>query len=517
MAERFQELYRLPSKLYVDGSPVVIEAGVLLKDKNTNQVLAQIKIRNIDYRIITACKISVRAFEPNGLELEGVPTFLYLDVKASIGEEFGSRVPVYLPCNSTRKISVSVIEVVFSDSSVWKGDIFEWYSVPKQESMKEKFLDEELVKQVALDIGEDCKYIPVMRDELFLCSCGAINKSDANKCYQCGRDYVSITQKLDYNSLMEHKTERIKKEAEDLETARRIAAEKEKIHLKRIKLITFVTASFVALVSGVFLYQNNIKPSMRYKEAMNLMDGGYYAEARDLFLENQEYKDSKDKIEECNKAILSVADVGDTVCFGEYDLNDDGNKEDIEWIVMEKNGSLRLLYSKYCVAYMPFCENVSITPEKNTWPNSSIRKWLNTSFLDAFETYEQEIIINSEVEFPNVVEGEVVDLIHEDPKCYQYYEEKYYGEKTIDKIFLFAASDVNKYSSLITGNALYGRELNIPIFLRGPVCLTVQQWSETASVEKSYSIQVYGGATFGDTSKLDDKAGIRPAMWIDLE
>ena len=172
MANRFQELFRLLPKLYSAGAPVMIEAGALQKDSATNRVLAQLKLRSLDPRRICACKVSVRAFEPNGTELDGVPNFAYLDIDVGLGENFGTQTPIYLPDGNSRSMSVSVIETVFSDGSVWQAEPCEWHQIPVQEAVVEHFDDPELIKQYELRVGGDCPLIPTVQDGLFLCTCG---------------------------------------------------------------------------------------------------------------------------------------------------------------------------------------------------------------------------------------------------------------------------------------------------------------------------------------------------------
>lgn len=172
MANRFQELFRLLPKLYSAGAPVMIEAGALHKDSATNRVFAQLKLRSLDPRRICACKVSVRAFEPNGTELDGVPSFAYLDIDVCLGENFGTKTPIYLPDGNSRSMSVSVIETVFSDGSVWQAEPCEWHQIPVQEAVVEHFDDPELIKQYELRVGGDCPLIPTVQDGLFLCTCG---------------------------------------------------------------------------------------------------------------------------------------------------------------------------------------------------------------------------------------------------------------------------------------------------------------------------------------------------------
>ena len=59
MSSRYSRLFTLPGNLYTEGSPVLIAAGALLKDNNTDKVLAQLKFRNISNKAISSVKIRV--------------------------------------------------------------------------------------------------------------------------------------------------------------------------------------------------------------------------------------------------------------------------------------------------------------------------------------------------------------------------------------------------------------------------------------------------------------------------
>lgn len=47
MSERYTRLFALPQYLYTDNAPVVIMAGVLLRDNETGDILVQLKFKNI--------------------------------------------------------------------------------------------------------------------------------------------------------------------------------------------------------------------------------------------------------------------------------------------------------------------------------------------------------------------------------------------------------------------------------------------------------------------------------------
>ena len=159
MADRYQSLYRLQPNLYLEGCPVVIVAGALLKDTVTDKVLAQLKIRNLEEKNLIACKVAVRAFDSNGTELDGVSEFPYMDISAALGQDFGAKVPVYLPDSDTRRIEVSVTELIFEDDSVWKEEPCEWKELPKcflqvlfGKSCKQKW------RKLNLQNGESCRH-----------------------------------------------------------------------------------------------------------------------------------------------------------------------------------------------------------------------------------------------------------------------------------------------------------------------------------------------------------------------
>ena len=70
MSERYARVFVLPANLYTTGSPVVVSAGVLLKDSQTNTILAQLKFRNISPKTIIGLRIKLRLFDNFGNTIE---------------------------------------------------------------------------------------------------------------------------------------------------------------------------------------------------------------------------------------------------------------------------------------------------------------------------------------------------------------------------------------------------------------------------------------------------------------
>ena len=119
MSERYTRLFTLPKNLNTEGAPIVIAAGALLKDNDADDVLAQIKFKNISQGTIKAVRVSIQSFDQFGAEIKEI-SYEYTNLSANSGEEFGSRTPVYLNNERIRSYSVIVTEVAFENGSVWQ-------------------------------------------------------------------------------------------------------------------------------------------------------------------------------------------------------------------------------------------------------------------------------------------------------------------------------------------------------------------------------------------------------------
>ena len=134
----------------------------------------------------------------------------------------------------------------------------------------------------------------------------------------------------------------------------------------------------------------------KYDRAMKCIDDGDYESAY-KFLKNLSYKDSYDKLlsikTEYEQILLGRANVGDTVIFGSYeqDNNTSNGKEDIEWIVLAKEGNKLLLISQKGLDRKPY----DTSDGKITWDKCSLRKWLNEEFQSSAFSEEEQALIQS--------------------------------------------------------------------------------------------------------------------------
>jgi hypothetical protein len=292
----------MSNKLYIEGSPIIIEAGALQKDNVTNKVLVQLKLRNISNRKIVACEVRIRAFAPGEKELEGVDGFTYLDVNKATGEAFGVKIPIYLPNDNTRKFTVTITEVVFGDDSVWTSQAAEWIVVPKQNTIGERLDDKELIKQYEIEICGNCSFYPEVSNGLFMCTCGTLNMA-SSRCYKCGRNYTELIETLDETTLKVKCEERLKKEKEKRKAAEQQAAkEAEETRRKLKKVLKIALPIAVILIVIAALTPTLIKPAvtnaLAYHNANKLLSSGDYEGAKEAFEELGDYKDASDMVTE---------------------------------------------------------------------------------------------------------------------------------------------------------------------------------------------------------------------------
>jgi len=343
-----------------------------------------------------------------------------------------------------------------------------------------------------------------------------------------------------------------KAEEERLEKKRkaeieRIEAEKRK---KQIKKITIVGISIVSvIVAFVIILNTVIIPNSKYKDAITLMQAGKYSEAITAFEALDGYKDSADKIAECNTAIkdskyndavalmdagniveayeslialdgykdssdkansiydeykvekLKTAKVGDYVLFGMYeqDNNTSNGKEDVEWLVLEIKDGKALVISKYALD----CQTYNTSDADVTWETCTLRKWLNNNFINSAFTGDEKAMI------PTVtVSADKNPHYSTNP-----------GNATQDQVFLLSITEANKYFSSDSARQCehtdYAVAVGAYVNSSNGNCWW---WLRSPGYSQYYAARVnIAGDIFEYGDHVDDvDRAVRPALWIDL-
>lgn len=191
---------------------------------------------------------------------------------------------------------------------------------------------------------------------------------------------------------------------------------------------------------------------------------------------------------------------GNTVSFGNYEQdNNKGNgPEVIQWRVLKREGSRALLVSVYNLDNQPYNTEYAFV----TWETSTLRTWLNGTFLNAAFTQEQQRVI-------------VTSTLKND-KNSRY--DTSGGNVTQDKVFLLSESEAELYftgdADRIAKNTAYakveGAYTNDSGAGVGWLRLPGYNQSYAAIVSDRGSVYRYG---YGVS---DSSVAVRPALWLDL-
>ena len=186
MSEKYTKIYSLPSNLYTESSPVVIKAGALLKNNTSGRLIAQLKFCNIQKCHIKLLKVELQCQDSIGRDLDEVITFDYLDLDVARGVDFGSKSPIYLKNEKTRYFSVRVTEVAFADNTVWTNTTGVWDTLGEQESIETVITDEVNLLAYNHAFGKGANLKILESQNLWFCTCGAINHSYEEAWFHCG-------------------------------------------------------------------------------------------------------------------------------------------------------------------------------------------------------------------------------------------------------------------------------------------------------------------------------------------
>ena len=194
------------------------------------------------------------------------------------------------------------------------------------------------------------------------------------------------------------------------------------------------------------------------------------------------------------------------VVLGHYPQSPEGKLEEIEWLVLKKEGNKVLFVSKDALDFGMYSANGA----EVSWKNSSLRKWLNEVFLgSAFRAEEARIIVNADVASDKTAPCSDTS-----------------GSGILDRVFLLSSVEANLYLNSYRARACQGTAYcaNIARASQKPArgraqagkndgTFPCQWWLRTPS---SY-VSSDGTVNYGGRSVFAGTNAVRPAMWIDLE
>lgn len=301
MAERYEKVFSQADNLYCTGAPLVLEKGALLKDGLTQNIVAQLKFKSIQDKIIKAVTVKILSYDTLGKPLKEETQYQYLDLFVKRDESFGEQVPIIVVNSQTRSYQIIVSQVIFVNNTIWTGNEV-WTPLAQVPSCSEVLQEPELCKQYAIEFGSKKGQMHSIQRDLFICACGAINRLDEDKCHQCGLPKEKI---LDFNKVELQKNCQIRLEKEEAERLRRVAEqERKKQEIRKLakKIMKIGIPLIIVLLACGFAMDKYQELDSEYQYAMSQMEEGYYEDAIEDFKALGNFKDSPDRVKQAQDA-----------------------------------------------------------------------------------------------------------------------------------------------------------------------------------------------------------------------
>ena len=206
--------------------------------------------------------------------------------------------------------------------------------------------------------------------------------------------------------------------------------------------------------------------------------------------------------------------VGDYVTFGAYPQTASGtDKTPIEWLVLDRIGSSVLLLSRYGLDTQPYHE----TDASVTWETCTLRKWLNSAFLEtAFTPNEWRAINVTRVDNSKQQGDSGWDGVD--------------AAATYDEVFLLSYAEANRYLGVRYENTenLAARAAPTDFAKQRDVgfstaCLTAAGeyasgwWLRSPGYTTEEAALVWIDGSLWGIPVGNDCFCVRPAIWVDTE
>lgn len=246
MMANYEVSKRLENYQYIEGCPIFITGGNILKETETNDMFVNIRLRSLSEKNINAVILDVECFDIEDEPLEGITRYQLLDLNIKGGETFADNKLIRCPDQYTRKCNVIIKKVIFADETKWEfSDSDKTMSFGLQNrfsNWRSKSLTPVLFNEMN-DMKypkEKIIYIPNPCGDHWICTCGSINHND-NNCI-CGLNKEKLFKVFNEDYLREReKAYQEKQKNDELERQHRreLAAqreEEEKQHRREVEL-----------------------------------------------------------------------------------------------------------------------------------------------------------------------------------------------------------------------------------------------------------------------------------------
>lgn len=155
--------------------------------------------------------------------------------------------------------------------------------------------------------GEDAVGYPSLQKNVWVCVCGRVNAKEAQKCIRCERERDDVFERFSPEAVqqaidareaeLQERARKAREEASRMEFLRQSNAKKKR---RRRRLRTAIFCTVLVLGSTAYLFVVLGLPELRYQTAAASLAQGDYQAARETFVNLQDYRDAKQRIQECD-------------------------------------------------------------------------------------------------------------------------------------------------------------------------------------------------------------------------
>ncbi len=288
--------------------PVLLRTVTLKKGVSSGQISVSCEFQSLSSDIIVAMKVAIQGYDIWRQVIGEPVNYEYLDLHVSRDDLFGKKQSVVLPDPNTRIVDVCVTKIVLNNGTILVGN-GDNSQLPIGDDLDTFFgHNRNLLEEYRVQTTKDAKYAPIECDPYWICSCGAINRSDEDSCHKCRVSKKDAFSALD-KAFLQSSINKKKAKAEELarkqqETAAEKARRQQEIAMmmaeqkaakaaqkrKTIRTIGLVAGAILILT---YAYFGVIQPSSRYKDALQVLEAGNYDAAHTAFEALGKYKDSQ--------------------------------------------------------------------------------------------------------------------------------------------------------------------------------------------------------------------------------
>ncbi len=259
MSERYRAELELPKNLYSETSPVTVTRAAVIKDLQKGYLFAELIFLCICPKTIRSLSVCVTPLNSAGSACGSSAEHIYDGIWAARDMDFGGKVLIPLNVKSAASLSFDIKEIVFTDNTVWSGCGASWDPLPEQNLLEKEYGRAELAVEYKLAFGSECEFALLETADLWLCTCGHINRSGEEKCHRCNKSRSALAA-ITPEVLNQRLTARLKKEAAEkpkFEEAYIAVQNDEKAKKRRIMIYIMVLAVVITVIAMLIAVDND--------------------------------------------------------------------------------------------------------------------------------------------------------------------------------------------------------------------------------------------------------------------